>query len=194
MTHSSMKRQQSYVSRIIQGSLLKQLGTYWLVSLCLIWHGLFLLQLVGFTGSAAQEQASLTYWERYLQFAQAHLDFVICAAATFPLFFWNALQLTHRIAGPLERFRDTLECLQRGESVKPLTLRRDDLLVEYQRAFNRYLHSLEQEQRSRGGLSKSTRIEPDAEGQPSSHPLLRELQSVQAEIQHAASDTQSPEA
>jgi hypothetical protein len=180
------QRQQHYVSRTIQGSLLKQFATDWLVHFLLFWHGLFVLQLFGIPASAA---SSGSLWERYFAFCQSHVHLALCGIVFFPVFFWNALRLSHRIAGPLERFRIALDQLRRGESVKPLTLRRDDLLVDYQRAFNRYLSHLDEEARSRGGLPKSTRAEADALGEPESNPLIRELESIKAEIHQATSDS-----
>jgi hypothetical protein len=187
----STQRQQHYVSRTIQGSLLKQFATDWLVHFLLLWHGLFVLSLFGIPAVAANANAPAGLWERYVQFCQSHVHLALCGLLFFPLFFWNALRLSHRIAGPLERFHIALDALRRGEPVKPLTLRRDDLLVDYQRAFNRYLNHLEEEARSRGGLSKSTRAESDAAAEPENNPLIRELVRIQAEIHEATTDSRS---
>jgi hypothetical protein len=84
-----------------------------------------------------------------------------------------------------------LDSLGRGETVKPLTLRRDDLLVDYQRAFSRYLSHLEAEERLRGGLPKSARAEADSLAEPETNPLIRELESIQAEIHQATTDSHS---
>lgn len=191
MASPPTQRQRHYISRTIQGSLLKQLATDWLLNFLLLWHGLFVLRLLGIPAAAAAADAGFhgSLWERYLQFCQNHVHLALCGMLFFPLFFWNALRLSHRVAGPLERFRIALDALRKGESIKPLTLRRDDLLVDFQRAFNRYLRHLEEEAKSRGGLSKSTRAESDAAAEPESNPLIRELESIQAEIHQATTDS-----
>lgn len=189
MASSPTQRQQHYVSRSIQGSLLKQLATDWLVNLLLLWHGLFALSLLGIP-AATNAGFPESLWERYLHFCQGHVHLALCGVLLFPLFFWNALRLSHRIAGPLERFRVALEALRRGESLKPLTLRRDDLLVDFQRAFNRYLAHLE-ENRSSGGPAKSTRPEPIAECEPETDPVIREIERIQAEIHQSTGDSHS---
>jgi hypothetical protein len=166
-------RQQNYVSQSIQGSLLRQFGRYWLLYLGLLWHGMFMLNVLGFP-NAPPEDSSLPLWEQYGKFSRAHSHLAICAMAILPLFYWNLLRLTHRIAGPLERFRQALERLQRGEPVKPVTLRRDDLLIDYQRAFNRYLAFLEQDKQKRDGYPK----EPEALAEPASSHRLHELESL----------------
>ncbi len=137
-------RQQNYVSRVIQGGLLWEFTRQGAMYFLLLWHGLFALDWLRF----AKTPEPPTFWEAYWRFGREHVDLLVCAAAILPLAYWNILRLTHRIAGPLERFRQALEQLQRGETVRPVTLRRDDLLIEYQKAFNRYLASLEQEEGS----------------------------------------------
>ena len=169
-------RQQNYVSRVIQGSLLGQFAGFWSAYLCLLWHGMFLWEFL-----SSPEDAPLTFWEKYWNFSRAHVDLAVCAVAILPLFYWKALRLTHRIAGPLERFRQSLERLERGEAVPPVTLRRDDLLIEYQRAFNRYLAYLEREK----SLRAPAKAEPETD--PAEHPLIREMASIAAEIRHVAS-------
>lgn len=169
-------RQQNYVSRVIQGSLLRQFAGFWAAYFCLLWHGMFLWEFL-----RSPEGASLTFWEKYWNFSRNHVDLAVCAVAILPVFYWKALRLTHRIAGPLERFRRSLERLERGEAVPPVTLRRDDLLIEYQRAFNRYLAHLERE----NSRPASTRAEPETD--PADHPLIREMESLTAEIRQVAS-------
>ncbi len=189
MASLSTKRQQHYVSRTIQGSLLRQFATDWLMYFLLLWHGMFFLSLLDVPAPFGNAELPMTFWERYFDFCQGHLHLALCGVLIFPLFFWNALRLSHRIAGPLERFRNALDLLRRGESVKPVTLRRDDLLVDFQRAFNRYLNHLETETRSRGGLPKFVREESDTVSEAATNPLIRELESLKAEIHGATSDS-----
>ena len=46
------------------------------------------------------------------------------------LFILDAVKLTHRVVGPLYRFRKTIQALAAGEEVDPVTLRKDDFLQE----------------------------------------------------------------
>jgi len=138
------KRVQNFVSRGLQGGLLFDIARLWLIYHVLLWHGLFLLDVFVFHQSVSNAE-SLSFWSLYGQFCRQNVPLAICALVMTPWFFWKGLRLTHRVAGPLERFCDALNRLERGEPVKPLTLRRDDLLVEYQHAFNRYLASLQRD-------------------------------------------------
>jgi nitrogen fixation/metabolism regulation signal transduction histidine kinase len=60
------------------------------------------------------------------------------------LFILDAVKLTHRIVGPLYRFRKTIQALAAGEEVDPVTLRKDDFLQEMREDFNAMLRALEQ--------------------------------------------------
>ncbi|MCA9071021.1 MAG: hypothetical protein KDA84_18970 [Planctomycetaceae bacterium] len=185
----SSQRHQNFVNRKIQGSLLWRLAGYWLVYSLLLWHALFLWHLIDFGKTiAVQNGPTLSFLDLYVEFCKENARLAICAMAIFPLFFWDGLRLTHRIAGPLQRFRDALEKLTHGEAVAPLTLRRDDLLVEYQHAFNRYLLFLEQDHKSRAGLPRSTRAECETALEPTTNPLIKEVESIRAEIHQVASD------
>lgn len=184
------QRHQNFVNRRIQGSLLWRLASYWLVYSLLLWHALFLWHIIDYEQTVAEQTGSaLGLWDLYFEFCRENARIAICAVAIFPLFFWDGLQLTHRIAGPLQRFREALERLSQGESVTPLTLRRDDLLVEYQYAFNRYLLFLEKDHKSRAGLSQFTQLESDAILEPATNPLLQEMESIRAEIHQVTSDS-----
>lgn len=184
------QRQQNFVDRKIQGSLLWRLAGYWLVYGLLLWHALFLWHIVDYERTFTEKSLpTLSLASLYFEFYQQNLRLAVCAVAIFPLFFWDALRLTHRIAGPLRRFREALERLTRGERVAPLTLRRDDLLVDYQHAFNRYLVFLEQDHKSRGGLPRSARPEPEAALEPATNPLIQEMENIRAEIHQFASDS-----
>ena len=56
---------------------------------------------------------------------------------------WDAVRFTHRLVGPLWRFRRTMMCIARGELVQPIKLRKGDYLGEFQADFNAMLESLQ---------------------------------------------------
>ncbi len=55
---------------------------------------------------------------------------------------WDVVRVTHRVAGPLVRFRECLKALSRGEHVPFVRIRKGDYLVDMERAFNEYLATL----------------------------------------------------
>ena len=79
--------------------------------------------------------------QKAFSFFQANNTVLICAAAICPIMLWDTLRVTHRIAGPIERFKNVLKKLSRGDEVKDIQLRENDLLEDLRDAFNEFLAS-----------------------------------------------------
>lgn len=88
---------------------------------------------------ADPQMATIPFGTQYSQFLSQNYSMLMCAAAVFPLIVWDMMKVTHRVAGPLVRFENTLKQLERGEKVRPVTLREGDMLTEYRDSFNSYL-------------------------------------------------------
>jgi len=73
------------------------------------------------------------------------LSFVVIAVVLVGLFFiYEAVVFTHRIVGPLYRFRQTIKAVTSGEEVPLIRLRKGDYLLEMKDDFNEMLKALEQ--------------------------------------------------
>jgi hypothetical protein len=59
------------------------------------------------------------------------------------LFIRDAIKYTHRIVGPIYRFRKAIEALKNGEDMEPIRLRDGDYLTELRDEFNEMLRVLE---------------------------------------------------
>ena len=60
---------------------------------------------------------SLPLGEFHAAFIRQNSSLVLCALFVFPLVAWDMLKLTHRVAGPLYRFRRVLEALVKSVDV-----------------------------------------------------------------------------
>ena len=60
-----------------------------------------------------------------------------------PLIVWDTIRFTHRLVGPLVRFRQTTQAIARGEAVRPIKLRDGDYLTEMRDDFNKMLEELQ---------------------------------------------------
>ena len=67
----------------------------------------------------------------------------VCLLILIPAMAWDAIRFTHRIVGPLVRFRQTIQSLARGEAVRPIKLRKGDYLNELRDDFNQLLDALQ---------------------------------------------------
>jgi sensor histidine kinase YesM len=59
------------------------------------------------------------------------------------LFVYDGIKLTHRIVGPLYRFRQTMKAITAGDEIEMIRLRKGDYLQEMKEDFNDMIKALE---------------------------------------------------
>jgi HAMP domain-containing protein len=62
-----------------------------------------------------------------------------------PVILWDALHFTHRLVGPLERFRRTMREVAAGQPVRRMKLRENDFLDDFAADFNLMLESVQRQ-------------------------------------------------
>ncbi len=60
----------------------------------------------------------------------------IILLALLPVFVWDTVKLSHRLAGPMYRFHKTVQRLAAGEEVEPIKLRKGDPWNDFAIDFN----------------------------------------------------------
>ena len=127
-------RRKVWIDRF-QTLLFLRIALYFLAYQAAVWAFYFLER-----GSAQALEAILG--------ASATMYFLFFAASFLVflgfLFIYDALQLAHRIVGPLYRLRRLMQAVASGEEVELMKLRKGDLLQELKDEFNEMLHALEQ--------------------------------------------------
>jgi methyl-accepting chemotaxis protein len=74
---------------------------------------------------------------------QTHYPVLVCLLLLAPVMAWDAIRFSHRLLGPLVRFRRTMRQVAEGEAVRPLQLREGDHLTDLRDEFNAMLESLQ---------------------------------------------------
>jgi len=134
------RRTRIYLGGMLQGTLVKRLAIGWTVYNLLLFHGLFLVAyLEGQRGGA--EEAQPTLLQCYESFAWQNRLLIFGACAAGPIFLWDVVRCTHRVAGPLLRLENTLLRMAKGETVQEIKFRKGDWLTSLERALNIYLSS-----------------------------------------------------
>jgi hypothetical protein len=134
------RRSRIYLGGMLQGTLVKRLAIGWTVYNLLLFHGLFLVAyLEGQRGGA--EEAQPTLLQCYESFAWQNRLLIFGACAAGPIFLWDVVRCTHRVAGPLVRLENTLLRMAKGETVHEIKFRKGDWLTSLERALNIYLSS-----------------------------------------------------
>lgn len=98
-----------------------------------VWNLMFCLQY-GKTGG--------NFIEAYRAFAVDNYPMLLCVLVLAPAFAWDAAKYLHRIAGPIYRFRRTMESVTADDVVQPIQLREGDELKDMQDEFNAMLEAL----------------------------------------------------
>src|SRR5580765_1182528 len=108
--HKPIKRSRLFVSREIQGRILWRMVKYWFLYNFAVWHGLLLIDFERYgVPTLLSGGPGLSLYEYYREFAAQHVILLALAVALSPFLLWDMLKLTHQIAGPLVRFRHTLQ-------------------------------------------------------------------------------------
>lgn len=119
-----------------QGKLQWRLVMYWLIYQVSMWNFLFCWQLLG--------EGKGNPLEQYYRFIGVNYPALFCLAILVPFFAWDAMRFTHRVAGPIYRFRQTLQAIAAGEPVRQVKLRNGDHLNEVADDINEMLEALEE--------------------------------------------------
>jgi methyl-accepting chemotaxis protein len=82
---------------------------------------------------------------QFLETVEANLPVLICMLVLMPIMAWDTIRFSHRLVGPLVRFRKALQGIADGQAVRPLKLREGDYLAELRDDFNRMLEALQKQ-------------------------------------------------
>lgn len=132
-------RWKKLVNLSIQGPIILRLLMHFLAynaaTLCLLLVVYSVKRSVSAIADHPDNTAPMTLW-------QQAAPVVFCMLVMMPFMVWDLIQFTNRIAGPLYRFETLLNDFSRTGKLKAATLRRDDLLTDYQRRFNDFVAAI----------------------------------------------------
>ena len=132
-------RKRSYVNARIQGRIIGRIAAYWALYHLVLWLAMFVYRFAQHRAAVAAGAELLPFRDLYNRFLSDNYPLLFCACLILPLFLIDFVRLTHRIAGPLLRFRIGLVQLIQGHRVEEVELRKGDLLTEFQETFNEFL-------------------------------------------------------
>ena len=81
--------------------------------------------------------------QQFLDTLRSNLPVITCLVVLVPAMAWDTIRFSHRLVGPLVRFRKTMQAIADGEAVRPIKLREGDYLTELRDDFNRMLEELQ---------------------------------------------------
>lgn len=171
------QRKKKFVSGPIQGRLMIRMGVYWVLYHIILWHAMFMFRYVEYRVESTSSGLHMPIGDMYNQFLLDYYPIIFCAVVALPIVLVDLMNLSHRIAGPLVRFEAALNDLMAGKDVRKVTLRKGDLMVEFQAEFNKYLDWLHEH--NQATITESDVMSRDQEK------LLNEVDELRQNVQNA---------
>ncbi len=82
-------------------------------------------------------------WAQLVDTLRTNLPVFVLLLVLVPVMAWDTVRFSHRLVGPLVRFRTAMQELAAGEAVRPIKLRDGDYLTEMRDEFNQMLEELQ---------------------------------------------------
>lgn len=145
MSNRKQKRSTKYVNSLLQGHLMWRMAMYWF-----IYNGALIGviaggKLINFIPDMIAGRSSFSSGQFFADFMAESGTLMTAMAVFCPILIWDMLKFSHRIAGPLYRFRKTMEDHVNGGPLKLVKLRDGDLLGDFQGEFNEFVSYLHQQ-------------------------------------------------
>ena len=140
-------RKKLYVNKEAQGSIIKRgiYQWYFCTSLILMTMAIFIAV------KDPSRSALLLVYELWTYFSPA----IVASVVVLPLFIYDILKLSHKIAGPLERLSTEMTKLSEGQKVETLRFRHGDYWPELAEKFNELASQVQSEREQRSGTESS---------------------------------------
>jgi len=124
------QRSKIYVDRTVQGAIAKRVILHWFLFFGLTSVSLLTLEyFLGDSQLSLMQHASLV--------VNKYAFFFVLMLAIMPTFIFDTIKLSHRFAGPIVRFKESLKGLANGEDVPNMKFRDNDFWLELSEDFNR---------------------------------------------------------
>lgn len=179
-------RKKMFVSSRIQGRLMFRIGLYWVLYHVVLWHALFVYRYIQHRWGQSNGQLAVPFHEMYGTFVIDYYPLILCAVITLPVVIIDMLHMTHRVAGPLVRFKNALHDLKAGKEITKVSLRKGDLLTEFQDEFNQYLDFLAEQRQSKTTSAGESMSEDEAR-------ILSQVSDLRQSVQQAVNSNSETE-
>lgn len=139
-----------------QTNLSKRIGSYFGLFFVVLCNFLFAWKMI--------QEGPIDPARQFVEVISANLPVFICVVILVPVMAWDAIRFTHRLVGPMVRFRATMQSIAKGEPVRPIKLRNGDYLEDLRDDFNKMLEELQKR-----GVPVLKPADPAEEQSPAKH-------------------------
>ena len=135
--NQTKRRSKLLVDRQVQGTLIRQLITHWIIACCVTIFYLFMLQVFA---TGLQEPFAVQFKKMW----QNYGSLVVVLITLFPVFIYDSMRVSHRFAGPMASFRRQLSSLAQGKSISQVKFRDGDFWGDLATSLNQVAKRLGQ--------------------------------------------------
>jgi hypothetical protein len=118
-----------------QTRLIMRIAAYLVVFFVVFLNCLFAWKMI--------EEGPVDPTRQFFEMVRNYFPVIICLLILIPVMAWDTIRFSHRLVGPLVRFRKTMRAIAGGEAVRPIKLRDGDYLTELRDDFNKMLQELQ---------------------------------------------------
>lgn len=118
-----------------QTRLSMRIGGYLVVFFVVFLNFLFAWKMI--------EEGPVDPAQQFIETLRSNAAVIVCLLVLVPVMAWDTIRFSHRLVGPLVRFRQTITGIADGNAVRPIKLRDGDYLIEMRDEFNRMLEELQ---------------------------------------------------
>ena len=161
------KRRRLLVDPSFQFQLLLRVGSHLLLWSVVAFHVHFLFYIFESLTQGGMQQQITGLYVKFISSERPLLGTLILVA---PIFFYDLLKFSNRVAGPLYRCRKVMQAMAAGKTVPEFKARKHDLLADFFRDFNLLI----KECNARAGAARNGH----AHVQDAEKPLAEEPQAV----------------
>lgn len=153
-------RKSKYVNSLLQGNLMLRMVMYWAIynfALLAALVGESLMRVIPDLLSGARDYS----FDQFVsEFTDRQSPMLLAMSVLCPILIWDMLRYSHRIAGPLYRFRKALIDHMAGEPLQKIKLRDGDMLLDFQDTWNEFVQykQMQDEHRNVTALDAATEI------------------------------------
>lgn len=133
---SGKLRRKKLVNKQLQGQLMLKMVMHWLGYNCIVLFLSLSACVFMYSISVVNGNVERTMQAEIFDFFSRHKPMLIVMALLLPVIMWDMLKTTHRVAGPVFKFKSELRRFIDTGKFQSVHLRNDDFLIDFQDTWN----------------------------------------------------------
>lgn len=125
-------RKSKYVNSMLQGNLMLRMVMYWAIYNFALIAAMVGENLMRVIPDVLNGSRKYSFSDFMSEFADRQGAMLMAISVLCPLLIWDMMRYSHRIAGPLYRFRKALTDHIEGQPLQTIKLRDGDMLIDFQ--------------------------------------------------------------